>query len=334
VRKRILQILQATITLGILWLLLRDPQKRHEMAEILRGARPLWLAAGLLTYGIVELLSAWRWHLLLKVQDIHLPKIRVLQLTMIGVFFNYLVPGGTGGDLVKGFYLLKETTGRSAAALLSVLMDRLLGLFTLILMAGALSLVRWQWLTSTPQTAGYAWIGLGILAASLFALLLSIAATAFGWVNRLPARIPGRRWLMEASMAYALYGRAWKTCTASVLLSVAINVGYFGTFYCANRALQSATAERLSFLDLCSVMPLINAITSLPLSFGGIGVREKLFDEFLTHLCGTSSAIAVLTSSTGYFLTLLWGMAGGAVYLFYRPSTPAAPDPAPANPTE
>src|SRR6185369_10799694 len=54
-------------------------------------------------------LSAWlRWYLLLVQAGLKVSPWRCLKLHMIGIFFNSLIPGGTGGDLVKGYYLFKE----------------------------------------------------------------------------------------------------------------------------------------------------------------------------------------------------------------------------------
>jgi uncharacterized protein (TIRG00374 family) len=128
VKKTIITTLQAFVTLAVLVVVFRDPQKRHDMADTIRNADPLWLFAGFACYGIVEMLAGIRWHLLLRVQGIHLGWPRLFMLLIIGVAFNYLIPGGTGGDVVKVFYLLKETPGKRSAALLTVLMDRLVGL--------------------------------------------------------------------------------------------------------------------------------------------------------------------------------------------------------------
>src|SRR5687768_8429401 len=104
VKKTALTILQATVTFGMLWIVFRDPAKRMEMARALSDANVFWLLAGSTAYGLVELLSAVRWQWLLRVQGIRLSWARVLLLTLIGVFFNFFIPGGTGGDVVKVYY--------------------------------------------------------------------------------------------------------------------------------------------------------------------------------------------------------------------------------------
>ena len=75
-------------------------------------------------------------------------------LIMIGLFFSLFIPGGTGGDIVKGYYLLKEApVGRKTSAALSIVMDRLLGLLGIAILAGTVTAYRWKWLTSDPVTA-------------------------------------------------------------------------------------------------------------------------------------------------------------------------------------
>ncbi len=58
--------------------------------------------------GWSKLLAAFRWFILLRVQDVHLPPWRVGALLMLGIFFNMFMPGGTGGDVLKIYFLLKE----------------------------------------------------------------------------------------------------------------------------------------------------------------------------------------------------------------------------------
>jgi hypothetical protein len=67
-------------------------------------------------------------------------------------------------------------------------------------------------------------------------------------------------------------------------------------------------------------MPIITTITSLPLSLGGVGWREMLFEVFFGGLCSATDGVAVAISSAGFLLLLAWGLVGALVYSFYRPS--------------
>ena len=60
--------------------------------------------------------------------------------------------------------------------------------------------------------------------------------------------------------------------------------------------------------------------TSNPLTLSGVGVREKIFQVLLNQFDGTPASLAVLISLTFFMTTIVWGMLGGIIYLFYRSS--------------
>ncbi|MEQ1859500.1 MAG: lysylphosphatidylglycerol synthase transmembrane domain-containing protein [Chthoniobacteraceae bacterium] len=319
--KRVLvTVFQLLITGAVLWWVFRDPVKRAEIGATLLRADATWLLIGLAGYGFVEVLAAARWQCLLRVQEIHLSFRRVLGLTMIGVFFNFFIPGGTGGDAVKMFYLVKETPGRRGKALLSVIVDRLIGLFALIVFAGVLIGWKWSWLMSAPGTPHWVYLALAVLAASLVFIAASFVITGFGLVHRLPARMPGRDKLADLALAYNVYGRAWRPALAAFVLSLVAHAGYFGVFYCSLRALASAAMKIPTPAEFFAIMPIIGTITALPISIGGVGWREVLFETFFGGLCGAPAAVAVAISSSGYLLLLAWGLVGALVYACYRPT--------------
>jgi uncharacterized protein (TIRG00374 family) len=100
-KKAIATAVQIAVTVAILYVLFRDPHRRAEMANTLSNANFNWLFLGFAMYGVVELVAGWRWQLLLRVQGIELGWFRVFSLLVIGVFYNFFIPGGTGGDVVK-----------------------------------------------------------------------------------------------------------------------------------------------------------------------------------------------------------------------------------------
>ena len=306
-------------TVGILYLVFHDPAKRAEMAQALRQANRWWLLAGFVVYGLVEFLSGIRWQLLLRVQGIVLSWTRLFHLVLMGVAFNFLIPGGTGGDVVKVYFLLKETPGQRTRALLSVLVDRLIGLVALIAIAGVIIAAQWPWLHSSPAAVKYIWVTLAILGSLLAGLGLSFLLTGLGLIHKLPARLPGRDKLASFALAYNLYGRAWQPTAAAFVLSVVAHFGHFALFFCAASAF-GATSYVPTFGEFCSIMPIVDTLTSIPISLGGLGVRENLFQIFLGDLCGVSPAVAALMATTGYALVLGWGLLGGVLYFFYRPS--------------
>lgn len=315
-KRAVITTIQILVTLGLLWLVFHDDEKRAAMVEALRKARLSWFVAGIGAYFLVEAFGALRWNILLRVQDIRISTRRTFGLFMIGVFFNLFLPGTVGGDVVKVFYLLKETPQRKTAAMLTVLMDRLIGMVALILISSVIIALRYPLFLARSDTRALLVATLAILGSAVVGIGFSFAITELGLVHKLPKHLPGHEKLVELSVAYKLYARAWKASLCGLGLSVLAHLAYFYTFYCA----ANSFTDKLKFWDLATVMPAVNMITSMPISVSGVGVREKLFEDLLFGLYGIPPNVAVLTSLVGFMITVIWGAVGGLIYMAYRPT--------------
>src|SRR5437667_3191023 len=101
-------------------------------------ANPYLLILCVLIFPVTFLITTYRWHELLKALDIHIGLARTFVLNMVGAFYNTFMPGSTGGDLLKAYYASKHTNHRTRAVM-SVLVDRAIGLLALIVVGGAAS---------------------------------------------------------------------------------------------------------------------------------------------------------------------------------------------------
>ncbi|MFN2507681.1 MAG: lysylphosphatidylglycerol synthase transmembrane domain-containing protein [Chthoniobacterales bacterium] len=315
-KKLLLTLLQLAVTIAVLYWVFHDPEKRAKMAIALRMADYRWIGAAILSYLIVEVAAALRWNVLLKVQGIHLPFGRMSALFMIGVFFNQFLPGGTGGDLVKSYLLVKETPGKITGALLAVLFDRLVGLVALVTITGALIGLRYDFLSQTPETRSLLWILLAVLGSAIVSLLSTFVISGFNLLHRLPHKFPGREKLIELSAAYHLYAHHWSATLIAFAFSVIAHLATFLTFLCVAHAFRAGVAA----VDFFAIMPVERTISSLPISFAGVGVREHILQVMLNGLCGVAPAVAVLIGSMSFIVMLGCSAPGGLVYLLYRPS--------------
>jgi len=325
-KKVILTVVQVLVMVALLFWVFHDPKTRAGMWTALGHAEHHvgWLVAGFLAYGVVEFLAAFRWFILLRVQDVKLPPWRVGALLMLGIFFNMFMPGGTGGDLLKIYFLLKEIPTKKAAGVLAVLMDRLIGLMGLILVASVIMAMQYDWLKSTPDSRHLTWVLLLILLCSLAFIVSSFLITGLGLAHKLPARMPMRDRFIEVSVAYNVYARAWPSSLVALVASFGVHFASFTVFVCAARALSVHTGSPgeplISLGALYTVMPIILTIAAMPISVAGTGVREVLFVLLLGPLCGVSKADATMLSLTGFMLMAIWAVVGGLIYLLYRPT--------------
>jgi len=79
-------------------------------------------------------------------------------------------------------------------------------------------------------------------------------------------------------------------------------------------------AAPVPLLNFFAVMPVERTISALPISFAGIGLREKVLQIMLNGLCGVPEAKAILIGSLSFLIILVCCLPGAVVYLFYRPS--------------
>src|SRR5213595_1385961 len=170
-KKILVTLFQLAVTIAVLYWVYHDPEKRAQMVEALRNAQYHWVVIGILAYVLVEIAAAFRWHVLLKVQGIHLSLPRLSGLFLIGMFYNQFLPGGTGGDIIKSYFLLKETSDRKAGALLAVVFDRIIGLAALVAITSTLIGLRYDFLSQTTETRRLLWVLLFLLGASVLTLI-------------------------------------------------------------------------------------------------------------------------------------------------------------------
>lgn len=323
-KKTLLTILQLAVTGALLYWVFHDPAVRAAMGLAMRDADYRWILAATITYVIVEFAAIVRWKILLKVQGIDLSNARITGLFFIGMFYNQFLPGGTGGDIVKTYLLWKETPGKKPGALLAVMFDRMIGLIALIIITGVLIFLRYRWLTSTTATSPYVWLVLAVFGSSVLFVGTTFIISGFDLMHKLPHRFPGRDRLIEISAAYHLYARHWRATSAAFGASLVCHLGTFATFLCVAYAFQA----NVPWVDFFAIMPIERTISSLPISFAGVGTREFILQIMLSNLCAVPPgapadywfAAARLIGMTGFAVLLVCSLPGGIVYFFYRPS--------------
>ncbi|HXX42317.1 MAG TPA: lysylphosphatidylglycerol synthase transmembrane domain-containing protein [Chthoniobacterales bacterium] len=331
-KKILITLLQLSVTIALLWWVFHDPEQRDKMGKALRAADYRWVAAAICAYVTVEVAAGIRWQILLRVQGIRLNFFRLSALFLIGMFYNQFLPGGTGGDIIKSYLLLKETAQYKAGALLAVVFDRLIGLVALVTITVTLVALRFDLLWRTPVTVESGFtprqllIVLGVLlSVSITGLLVSFIVSGFNLFHLLPHRFPGRDKLIEISAAYHLYAHHWLATLFAFGASLVAHLATFTTFLFVAYALHAEDVRKqppmpVPAVDFFAVMPIERTITAIPISLAGIGLREKLLQVMLNNLCGITVEKSKLIGSLGFLVIIICCAPGGIVYFFYKPS--------------
>jgi len=280
---------------------------RPGMLRIFRELDPKGLVVGLLLFLVAAATSVTRWWRLLALASCATSWWNSFRLTFLGFFFNLVVPGLTGGDLIKAVLVVRENPRRRADALVSVIVDRGLGLLVLVglaVVAVWLSGARFQEL-KLPVTLSFAAALLGIF------LVLHPLPRRLLRVERVLARLPQRERLEKLDRAVRLYARHPFEMLIAIVLSV-LNHAFIaaGVF-----ALGRAFGEwELGPIEYVGVVALANVVSSLPLAPGGWGLGEATFG-YLFHVLGASSTLGIAVSITYRLLITAMNLGGGIFLL-------------------
>lgn len=229
---------------------------------------------------------------------------------MIGLFFNQVALGSTGGDLVKAFYIARETPERRPEAAFSVFLDRVIGLAGLMLLGGVALLIHRSLLEKNDDLRVLGWVLGGMFACVMLAgALLSWRGfwtlPIWGGVKR---RMPGRGVL--ARIARALWSVEGKRQLLAISLGISLlnHTAMVFIHVCLARSIGTEAPIGLFFF----VIPVGQLVFSLPLTPGGLGVGEAAYDQlFQIAGHGTGLELALLLRCTW----VMWGLIGLVFYL-------------------
>jgi uncharacterized membrane protein YbhN (UPF0104 family) len=313
-RSTLAHLARLLIAGGLLYWLGRSG--RLDFGVLLSFTWSLWAAAALAALLGNMLLQAIRWWLLLRIQNIRVPLRAAIGLSWIGQFFSLLLPGATGGELVRGYYIFQDAPGARLASVSTLLFDRGLGVFGLVSFAvPAVVILRGQ-VSRPPQYAALA----ALIAALAVGCALAVALVWWPPARRLSLALTPARHRPALQFILATYeanGRLMAACAAVSLASMGLLIL---AFYLTGRSLD----HTLSWVGLAVVVPLVAVANSLPIAPGGIGLGETaatvLFVQFGTPI-GAEIMLLVRVA------VLLLRLPGGVFYLLRRAAPPAPRQP-------
>ncbi len=319
-RKRWPMLLRFTVAmLGIAYIIhvvnWRDGVSPEGLPEpgiltILGEAERGWLVLALLMVLGIYPLQTLRWRLLLHARGIAVSWWRCLRLTMVGTFFNYCMPGTTGGDVVKAYYAARHSD-RRADAVMSIIVDRVAGLVGLVLLAALAGLLI---LDDPAARRVTAWVWMGLAAfLILAAFYLSVRLRRLTGLDRLIAKLPGRGLAQKADAAAVAFGNHKMTVVAAIALSVPVHL----LLALATALSGLALGLEAPLLLLLTVIPVAFLGGALPISYQGLGIMEGIAIPLLVHAESTTASptqiVAMLLLIRLY--QIIWSLSGAAFLL-------------------
>lgn len=300
---------------------------RHLLLEHLAAGhfRYLPLAGTIVLLAISVAFTIYRWHLLLKALGMGMPAAETARLGWIGFYFNTLLPGSIGGDLVKAAVVARRFPGRRMQAVATVLLDRGFALWNLFLFVALVSSAMPPEHPTMARLGHMASVFCGVSVALWWVLGFLPLWRAERFALRLKRWLPGMGMLIgELWLALYRYRRNPWTILLALALSAISQAAFILSVICMGwgMCLEESMPASVSHFLLVPMAMMVNAIPLFP---GGLGIGEWGYGTLYRLMGGEDGAgVAV---SLGHRASN-WLMAGLALLtITLAGATERAPEP-------
>ena len=301
-------ILRVAISLAILYFLFRKIDK-DAFLQIIKFADLNLLILSFCLFTFCYLMGVLRWSMLLKGVEVSLPFKKIFTGYCGGIFFNIFMPSTIGGDLVRSLDLASHSK-KPKEVIASVLLDRLSGYSALVIIAVLALLVGFNIVKDRTVI-----LIIGLAALFLFTILLILFNNyLFSKFNTLFKLWPNNKLITAIRNLHEeiYYFRAHKMI---LIRNLSLSLFMQLCFPLVIFLIAEALGANINLIYFFIFIPLITAITFLPISIGGLGLRDATTVFFFAK-AGLSQDISLAISLTNFTFVIFIGCIGGIVYVF------------------
>ena len=306
------RIVRFTVAIGLTAYVIWDADPRAVFGAA-AGASPGWLASAVLLVFADRGLMAWRWiHLLVALSPGSRPPFpTVLRIFFVSTFVGTFLPS-VGGDVYRAYSLARHDVRASESAA-SVLMDRVLGVLSIVIVGAAA-------LAAAPAVPRDSLIGLSLGAAALgcaAAAAVVFSDRAAAAVQQTFARLPwhlARNAALTLTEAVRRYATHRAELVRVLFASLAVQALRVLQAFCLGRALGIGIGLELFFVFI----PIALLIMLLPVTVNGLGTGQWAF-VWLFGQAGVGEAQATALSLLFIALGIFGNLPGALLYAGARP---------------
>ncbi|MCI5777608.1 MAG: flippase-like domain-containing protein [Bacteroidales bacterium] len=275
----------------------------HGTWRTILGVSPWWLIVAIVVYALSQFISSERVRLMLAALPVAISRCVNLRLYWLGMFYNFFLPGGVGGDGYKVFWINRRYGTRVKSAILALLGDRMSGLAAIFVYTIAYAAFR-------PGLAQ----SVGMPAVEEFRLWLLLLIPAGIW-------------------AYWLFFRFFQRNIASASIkAMGISLVVQGLQMATAAAILQGLDANGSQADYLFLFLLSSIASAVPVTIGGVGAREVAFMIGSRYL-HVDPNCAISLSLLFYAVSLLCSLPG-IYYSFHSDRVDGKPSPVPNQSVE
>jgi uncharacterized protein (TIRG00374 family) len=267
--------------------------------------RSLFLLA-LIAFFISNLLGATQWYLLLCAQGIILSFPRVVASYLVGLFFNNFLIGNIGGDVIR-VNDVRRAAGDGSAGFAATFLDRLLGFVVLLSFAFIAYPITSDVIDAEVRSPILIFTAvMGVIVTLGFSRRVgrTLRSVMARW---LPDRLAGS--INRVTAGLILYRGKRKTVAAASLIAITVQILRIISYFLVGLSLGITTPFHYFLLFL----PIIAMVSAIPISFGGLGIRENM-TAILFASVGVPSATAWSLGFLGYLVGIVASLPGGIIF--------------------
>lgn len=311
--KRFVNFLKIALPIGIIVWLVSTIDAQQRAALVAREKDWTSLLVAFATVLVAVCISFVRWFLLVRTLGLQFRLKDAFRLGFLAYLLNFVSLGSVGGDLFKAVFIAREQPGRRTQAVATVVMDRVLGLYGLLLLTTAALLVVGMPPDSRILSAIASTTYLATAGCTLFVILAMTPQFSRGPIARRLVNLPSVGTIVARALeSIQIYQSRRRVMVVALGLSVCIHALLaVGVFFIANTLFRNTPPLREHFL----IVPLGNVAASLPFMPAGLGSYEFAMEELykLVPQNGPGDVIGVLVA-LGYRVITLAIATVGIVY--------------------
>lgn len=253
--------------------------------------------------------SAIRWKVLLNAQGVQSKIGFLIKSYMVATFFNHFMPSTVGGDSVRAYdsWRLGEN---KAKALAVVMVDRFMGLLTLLLFVIIATFFTEKITSKIPNLNFWLFVlSSGAISIILFILFppLKLFEKIQNNTNSVIKKVGSL--LHKLGSAFAQFSSKKDALLKALVLSIILQANVVFYYFLISEALNFD----IDIINFLLIVPLTIFIMMIPISLNGIGLRENALFFFLSFY-GVIKSQAVTFAWLEYGMLLILGIIGGIVY--------------------
>ncbi|MFH0856172.1 MAG: lysylphosphatidylglycerol synthase transmembrane domain-containing protein [Candidatus Omnitrophota bacterium] len=300
-------LLRVAISVILLVFLFRQVDGRS-ILEVIKGINKPLLLLAFLFFFLTYILGLCRWVMLLKAVKINIPLKRVVTSFSGGVFFSLFLPSTIGGDFLRSVDLAVYTK-KPKEVIATIFLDRLSGYIGLVILALIAMFLGWKILEDRSVVIALGII-IGMLAVVLLLLFNSFLYSKISRLLKSPNAGKIRDLITDLHEEIYLFRDKPKVVVKNILISIAVQAVPSFTFYIVALSL----GLKISLAYFFIFLPIIGAITLLPISIGGLGLRDASTIFFFAK-AGVEKNLAFAMSLLSFSFILFYGAIGGLIYV-------------------